>query len=118
MIRRPPRSTLFPYTTLSRSVEVERRKKRDRRTGLTRRLELRTAGDQIQAALDLLSRALDHGVLFDEDRWLLETAITRLRSALGPLESEAGGGRAEAPAHSDAAAPFLSSCFLKNHPAD
>src|SRR2546421_8887523 len=80
MIRRPPRSTLFPYTTLSRSVEVERRKKRDRRTGLTRRLELRTAGDQIQAALDLLSRALDHGVLFDEDRWLLETAITRLRS--------------------------------------
>ncbi|OLB08296.1 MAG: hypothetical protein AUH06_03145 [Gemmatimonadetes bacterium 13_2_20CM_69_27] len=75
-------------------VEVERRKKRDRRTGLTRRLELRTAGDQIQAALDLLSRALDHGVLFDEDRWLLETAITRLRSALGPLESEAGGDRA------------------------
>src|SRR2546429_9304707 len=69
-------------------------KKRHRRTGLTRRLELRTAGDQIQAALDLLSRALDHGVLFDEDRWLLETAITRLRSALGPLESEAGGDRA------------------------
>src|SRR2546422_1393808 len=25
MIRRPPRSTLFPYTTLFRSVEVERR---------------------------------------------------------------------------------------------
>src|SRR2546425_8678159 len=24
MIRRPPRSTLFPYTTLSRSLEVER----------------------------------------------------------------------------------------------
>src|SRR3989440_8518770 len=118
MIRRPPRSTLFPYTTLSRSVEVERRKKRDRRTGLTRRLELRTAGDQIQAALDLLSRALDHGVLFDEDRWLLETAITRLRSALGPLESEAGGDRAQAPVYSDAASPFLSSCFLKNHTAD
>jgi len=66
-------------------VEVERRKKRDRRTGLTRRLELQTAGDQIQAALDLLARALDHGVLFDEDRWLLETAIARLRSALEPL---------------------------------
>ena len=69
-------------------VEVERRKKRDRRTGLTRRLELQTAGDQIQAALDLLTRALDHGVLFDEDRWLLETAITRLQSALPPLEPE------------------------------
>src|SRR2546422_11687332 len=67
-------------------VEVERGKKRDRRTGLTRRLELQTAGDQIQAALDLLTRALQHGVLFDEDRWLLETAITRLQSALEPLE--------------------------------
>jgi hypothetical protein len=69
-------------------VEAERRTKRDRRTGLTRRLELQTAGDQIQAALDLLTRALDHGVLFDEDRWLLETAIARLRSALEPLEPE------------------------------
>src|SRR5256884_9349817 len=88
-------------------VEVERRKKRDRRTGLTRRLELRTAGDQIQAALDLLSRALDHGVLFDEDRWLLETAITRLRSALGPLESEAERDPRRAPGHSPDAAPLL-----------
>src|SRR2546428_8404728 len=26
MIRRPPRSTLFPYTTLFRSVEVQRRR--------------------------------------------------------------------------------------------
>ena len=69
-------------------VEVERRKKRDRRTGLTRRMELQSAGDQIQAALDLLTRALQHGVLFDEDRWLLETAIARLRSALEPLGPE------------------------------
>src|SRR3712207_8582078 len=31
MIRRPPRSTLFPYTTLFRSKEIEkRRKKRER----------------------------------------------------------------------------------------
>src|SRR5256884_9367793 len=70
-------------------VEVERRKKRDLRTGLTRRLELRTAGDQIQAALDVLSRALDHGVLFDEDRGLPGTAITRVRSALVPLDWQA-----------------------------
>src|SRR2546425_2948693 len=28
MIRRPPRSTLFPYTTLFRSLEIERLKKR------------------------------------------------------------------------------------------
>jgi hypothetical protein len=71
-------------------VDVERRKKRDRRKGITRRLELQTAGDQIQAALDLLIRALDHGVLFEEDRWLLETAITRLRAALTPLVPEEG----------------------------
>ena len=69
-------------------VEVERRKKRDRRTGLTRRFELQTAGDQIQAARDLFSRVLQHGVLSDEDRWLLETAIARLRSALEPLGPE------------------------------
>src|SRR2546429_7600107 len=32
MIRRPPRSTLFPYTTLSRSVHARRRQQaRDRR---------------------------------------------------------------------------------------
>src|SRR5256885_6994608 len=29
MIRRPPRSTLFPYTTLFRSVEVEQDARRD-----------------------------------------------------------------------------------------
>src|SRR5438477_2608800 len=27
MIRRPPRSTLFPYTTLFRSIEAERKKR-------------------------------------------------------------------------------------------
>src|SRR2546427_5422058 len=31
MIRRPPRSTLFPYTTLFRSVHVERRAVDERR---------------------------------------------------------------------------------------
>src|SRR5258707_2332530 len=33
MIRRPPRSTLFPYTTLFRSVEVRRCSLEDRHTG-------------------------------------------------------------------------------------
>src|SRR2546425_6822335 len=32
MIRRPPRSTLFPYTTLFRSYETERRNPVDERT--------------------------------------------------------------------------------------
>src|SRR5258706_2946748 len=38
MIRRPPRSTLFPYTTLFRSDRAERRR-------LVRRLRLRRGGD-------------------------------------------------------------------------
>src|SRR3712207_7217160 len=33
MIRRPPRSTLFPYTTLFRSEEEQSRGRRKRRTG-------------------------------------------------------------------------------------
>src|SRR5256885_2933691 len=33
MIRRPPRSTLFPYTTLFRSREAERGEGRERSTG-------------------------------------------------------------------------------------
>src|SRR2546429_2549776 len=36
MIRRPPRSTLFPYTTLFRSAAIQRDRDRERRT--TRRL--------------------------------------------------------------------------------
>src|SRR5947209_19539339 len=45
MIRRPPRSTLFPYTTLFRSlVRVQRQaspeRRQTRRTGTTRRREL------------------------------------------------------------------------------
>src|SRR5258708_29806650 len=31
MIRRPPRSTLFPYTTLFRSLQVEQHRPRNRR---------------------------------------------------------------------------------------
>src|SRR2546425_9774518 len=48
MIRRPPRSTLFPYTTLFRSVPLRRRKRRGRRDRLghaavLRRLHARAA---------------------------------------------------------------------------
>jgi EAL domain-containing protein (putative c-di-GMP-specific phosphodiesterase class I) len=65
-------------------VEVERRKG-SRRTGLERRVELETAGDQIHAALSLLTYALEHGALLDVDRWLLETAVARLRLAMEQL---------------------------------
>src|SRR5258708_21578223 len=40
MIRRPPRSTLFPYTTLFRSVDVEERQHRHRDVLLAEALEV------------------------------------------------------------------------------
>ncbi len=67
------------------AVELERRRGSERRTGLERRLELETAGDQIQAAVDLLTYALDQGILIDVDRWLLQTAVARLRLAVEQL---------------------------------
>ena len=66
-------------------VELERRKGTQRRTGLERRLDLETAADQIHAALGLLTYALDQGILLDVDRWLLETAVARLRRAAEQL---------------------------------
>jgi hypothetical protein len=69
-------------------IEQERRTGSQRRTGLSRRLELETAGDQIHAALGLLTYALDQGILLDVDRWLLETAVARLRLAVEQLGEE------------------------------
>lgn len=74
-------------------VELERRTSGQRRTGLARRLELETASDQIHAALSLLTYALEQGVLVDVDRWLLETAVARLRLAVEQL----GEGTDESP---------------------
>lgn len=67
------------------SVEVERRGRGERRTGLDRRVELGTAGDQIRAAVGLLTFAVEKGVILEVDRWVLETAITRLHIALAKL---------------------------------
>src|SRR5260370_15354938 len=53
MIRRPPRSTLFPYTTLFRSEEL-----RPRRRFTVARVRLEP-GRQIDRDLDLLELALD-----------------------------------------------------------
>src|ERR1035441_9165269 len=57
MIRRPPRSTLFPYTTLFRSVDVDRREHRGqqyrppgRHGGGVRVLEIADAGHADQTA--------------------------------------------------------------------
>src|SRR2546422_7449577 len=42
MIRRPPRSTLFPYTTLFRSKSLATLRERASSTGYTRAMEIRT----------------------------------------------------------------------------
>src|SRR2546422_11746601 len=76
MIRRPPRSTLFPYTTLFRSRPPSRRraacdrerKATPRRAGASRDLDRRrlVGGDMgrvAQRGEDLLAR--ERGVLFD-----------------------------------------------------
>jgi EAL domain-containing protein (putative c-di-GMP-specific phosphodiesterase class I) len=69
-------------------IEVERRKEGDRRTGLERRLQSATASDQIHAAIGLVSWAAENGVMLDVDRWVLETAITRMRLALAKLTED------------------------------
>src|SRR2546430_13150302 len=65
MIRRPPRSTLFPYTTLFRShgvrVLAERRRRRADATGRVRQLhrhaeKLQRSGDGMLEARDHLAR--------------------------------------------------------------
>jgi hypothetical protein len=73
-------------------VQVERRKGEDRRSGLERRLgfESATAGDQIHAAIGLLTYAVENAVMLDVDLWVLETAITRLHIALAKLDGEGG----------------------------
>src|SRR2546430_4836892 len=55
MIRRPPRSTLFPYTTLFRSKNM------DRRMGLCMDIghTVRTGTDVVRAAADAGPRLLD-----------------------------------------------------------
>ena len=74
----------------NRRAKSERRSGADRRNEqapveLERRLDLETAADQIHAALGLLTYALDQGILLDVDRWLLETAVARLRLAVEQL---------------------------------
>src|SRR6267143_4361845 len=66
MIRRPPRSTLFPYTTLFRSEQHERDRERDEwsgafvrdRAGVVERL------DGLHGA-ELAGEIADHGVVAD-----------------------------------------------------
>src|SRR2546422_6936534 len=71
MIRRPPRSTLFPYTTLFRSREYEAMVRRD------------AAADpaHVEALLRLVGRRPDADLVFaDAGRRAARRAVRRLRS--------------------------------------
>src|SRR3989449_9364509 len=81
MIRRPPRSTLFPYTTLFRSLEQER---------------VHAAVDQA-ARLDRvrLAHLVEGDVARDRDRARPRTHGTDDESCAGDLAGEAGRGPRE-----------------------
>src|SRR2546430_14677130 len=100
MIRRPPRSTLFPYTTLFRSVKARTDARRTWR-GVTRIGELREAGVNVSISTnnivnpftpyghpDLLRQALvtamaAHLGNLDQLAWLPELITTNPARALG-----------------------------------
>src|SRR2546429_2277879 len=75
MIRRPPRSTLFPYTTLFRSIEAERR-------GPGRHAEhgVRLGVEHVD---DELRRRLAHLVVVSLDDDFQDRKSTRLNSSHG-----------------------------------
>src|SRR3712207_8482863 len=60
MIRRPPRSTLFPYTTLFRSEEVEREGQVQRRLVVVH-LRLQALADRLPRGAQQHHRLLGHG---------------------------------------------------------
>src|SRR5438105_8404508 len=73
MIRRPPRSTLFPYTTLFRSCEDELQARADR---------ARFAGHTQKLALKDAVAVLIHNVIAFQDRGgHLDRKSTRLNSS-------------------------------------
>ena len=64
------------------SVEVERR------TGIDRRLGVESATAQMHAVMELLTQIADAGVLRDDNRRLLDTAMIRVRFAIERMEPE------------------------------
>src|SRR3989441_1629788 len=89
MIRRPPRSTLFPYTTLFRSLPRRARRRADhggcRRAGPPRaRLDRGGAapGAARMTLLALLAIPLAGALLLTQSRGRLATAVHALTAAL------------------------------------
>jgi hypothetical protein len=60
----------------------------ERRSGIDRRLQLESAAGQVQTVLGLLTQIAESRSLSDENRRLLDTAMLRLRFAIGRMEAE------------------------------
>src|SRR5260370_40420945 len=107
MIRRPPRSTLFPYTTLFRSVDfpvelspLSKRKRDDPR--LVDRFELFVAQGEIANAYTELNDPIEQRERFlqqaarreggdDEAHWFDEDFIRALEYGMPPIAGEGIG---------------------------
>src|SRR3712207_6966297 len=76
MIRRPPRSTLFPYTTLFRSVGVDYSL-----FYLRREREERAAGRDADAALEAAAATSGRAVLISGFTVMVDRKSTRLNSS-------------------------------------
>src|SRR5690348_17789745 len=76
MIRRPPRSTLFPYTTLFRSVEVEHVRRLPVRVRVLHRVPARIRQRRVEGRLVRRHRHARHGQRSAADR-----KSTRLNSS-------------------------------------
>src|SRR2546430_9046848 len=87
MIRRPPRSTLFPYTTLFRSYYPDTRTSSP---GFSFHVTtLRRAGEgDLLAALDLLRKRLDGEGLFAPQKALARPALDRKSTRLNSSHSQ------------------------------
>src|SRR5437764_7905774 len=62
MIRRPPRSTLFPYTTLFRSARAGARRADGRRPRLSHTRRVRVAEDRKSTRLNSSHRCISYAV--------------------------------------------------------
>src|SRR2546430_17376869 len=97
MIRRPPRSTLFPYTTLFRSAPARQTRLRDRFLDLHVHMQMqKIIGDRlrpadkkdpygVEQARDLMGRALDildHAMA--RQTWAVGEVFTMADCAAGP----------------------------------
>src|ERR1041385_4803169 len=103
MIRRPPRSTLFPYTTLFRSVLLQRaeagRRLARHRHAQDDRSEEHTS--ELQSRLHLVCRLLLEKKKQQQEKHLANTRDARAGARAGDLRAQRGrrGRRAWPPGH-------------------